>query len=95
MHTVAHKTCEDNLDVIHTTEEGLQQKLPDVMKGYKTVIHERAEPNRGSVMLVKDYYYDRMVRVDNPEDKNIGSEIIHMLLDTLPPTHPIQEGPPT
>ena len=28
-----------------------------------------------------------MVRVDDPKDKNIGSEIIHVLLDTLPPTN--------
>ena len=57
------------------------------MKRYKSVIHERPEHNRGSVMWVKDYYHDRMVRVYDPEDKNIGSEIIHMLLDTLPPTN--------
>ena len=38
-------------------------------------------------MCVKDYYHERMVRVYDPEDKNIGSEIIHLLLDTLPPTN--------
>ena len=37
-------------------------------------------------MWSKDYYHDRMVKVDDPEDKHIGSEIIHQLLDTLPPT---------
>ena len=29
-------------------------------------------------MWVKEYYYDRMDRVDDPEDKNIGSEIINL-----------------
>ena len=57
------------------------------MKGYKSVIHEHDAHNRGSVMWVKEYYHDRMVRVDDPEDKHIGSEIIHLLLDTLPPTN--------
>ena len=28
-----------------------------------------------------------MVRIDDPEDKSIGSEIIQLLLDTLPPTN--------
>ena len=34
MPTVAHTTYEDNLNVIHITEAGLQQKLPDALKGY-------------------------------------------------------------
>ena len=83
MPTVMQKTCKENLDVFYITEAG--QKLPDVMKGYKAVTHDRPEHNRGSVMWVKDYYHHRMVRVDDPEDKNIGSEIINVLLDTLPP----------
>ena len=38
-------------------------------------------------MYVKDKYYDKMVRITEPEDKKIGSEIIHILLNTLPPTN--------
>ena len=38
-------------------------------------------------MYIKDYYIDRMVRITDPEDKQIGSEIIHLLLDTLPSTN--------
>ena len=38
-------------------------------------------------MWVKDCYHERMVRVYDPEDKNIGREIIHLLLDTLTPTN--------
>ena len=85
--TVVHTTHKENLDVIHITEAGLKQKLPDIMKGYKAVIHKRPEHNRGSVMWVKDYYHDRMVGIDDQEDKNIGSEIIHILLDILPPAN--------
>ena len=40
------------------------------MKGYKTVIHEQDAHNRGSVIWVKEYYHERMFRID---DKNIGS----------------------
>ena len=43
--------------------------------------------NRGSVIWVKEYYHERMVRTEDPEDKSIGSEIIQLLLDTLPPTN--------
>ena len=28
-----------------------------------------------------------MVRVYDPEDKDIGREVIHLLMDTLPPTN--------
>ena len=28
-----------------------------------------------------------MVRVYDPEDSDIGSEVIHLLMDTLPPTN--------
>ena len=87
MPTMVHKKCKENLDVIHITVAGLKQKLPDIMKGNKAVTHERPEHNRGSVMWVKDYYHERMVRVYAPEEKNIRSEIIHVLLDTLPPTN--------
>ena len=38
-------------------------------------------------MYIKDYYHDKMVRITYPEDKTIGSEIMHILLDTLPPTN--------
>ena len=59
------------------------------MKGYKTIKLEHESPNRGSVMYVKEEYYDKMVRITAPEDKKIGSEIIHILLNTLPPTNTI------
>ena len=38
-------------------------------------------------MYIKDYYHDKMVSITDPEDKKIGSEIMHILLDTLPPTN--------
>ena len=60
------------------------------MTGYKAVAHARPEPNRGSVIWVRECYLNQMVRVYDPEDKDIGSEVIHLLMDrmdTLPPTN--------
>ena len=51
------------------------------------MIHEHDAHNRGSVIWVKEYYHKRIVRINDPAYKNIGSEIIHLLLDTLPPTN--------
>ena len=39
------------------------------------------------MIWVREYYHNRMVRVDDPGDKNIGSKIIHLFMDTLPPTN--------
>ena len=38
-------------------------------------------------MYVKDEYYDKTVRITEPEDKKIESEIILILRNTLPPTN--------
>ena len=35
MPTLAHATYENNYDIVHITEAGLQKKQPDIMKGYK------------------------------------------------------------
>ena len=54
------------------------------MKGYKAVTHQRPEHNRGLVMWVKDYYHERMVRVFDPEDKNIRGDHPHFVGHSTP-----------
>ena len=49
--------------------------------GYKAVKLTRKEHNRGSVIWVRADYLDRMVRVYDPDDDKIGSEVIQ------PPTN--------
>ena len=75
------------MDVIHITEAGIKQQLPTGMTGYKAVTHQRTEINSGSVIWVRECYLNRMVRVYDPEDKDNGSEVIHLLMDTIPPTN--------
>ena len=77
-------TYSRNLDVVHITEASLGKKSPEKMKGYKFIKLEHKSPNRGSVMYVKEENYDKMVRITEPEDKKIVSDIIHILLNTLP-----------
>ena len=36
---------------------------------------------------MKNEYHDKMVRITDPDDKKIGSEIIHILINTIPPTN--------
>ena len=43
--------------------------------------------NRGSVIWVRECYLNRMVRVYDPKDDDNGSEVIHLLMDTIPPTN--------
>ena len=60
-------------------------KLPDTIKGYRAIKLDRINPNRGSLMYVKkEYYkyYDKMVLITDPDDMKIGSEIIHILINT-------------
>ena len=71
MTTLAHDTMKHKLDVIHITEAGLKQQLPTGMTGYKAVAHTRPEMNRGSVIWVRECYLNRMVRVYDPEDKDM------------------------
>ena len=52
-----------SLGVIHITEAGLKQQLPTEMTGYKVVAHARPEPNRGSVIWVRECYLNQMVSV--------------------------------
>ena len=54
MPTLAHDAMKERLDVIHITEAGLKQQIPAGMTGYKAVTHPRPEPNRGSVMWVRE-----------------------------------------
>ena len=85
MPILAHDTAKHKFDVIHITEAGLKGQEPTGMTGYKAVKLQKKEYNRGSVIWVRESYLDRMVRVYGPEDDNNGSEVIHLLLDTIPP----------
>ena len=76
-----------NIDVIHITEASLKGQEPTGMAGYKAVKLQRKEHNRGSVIWVRESYLDRMIRVYDPEDDNNGSKVIHLLMDTIPPTN--------
>ena len=69
MTSLQHTTYSRNLDVVHITEAGLGKKIPETMKGYKSIKLENESPNRGSVMYVKEEYYDKMVRITESEDK--------------------------
>ena len=57
------------------------------VKRIKSIKLEHDNPNRGSVIYVKEEYYDK---ITEPENKKIGSEIIHILLNTLPLTNIIE-----
>ena len=87
MASIIHTIYARNYDVVHITEAGLGKKLPDTIKGYRAIKLDHISPNRGSIMYVKNEYYDKMVRIKDPDDKKIVSEIIHILINTLPPTN--------
>ena len=82
---IAHIVAKHKFEVF--TEAGLQEKEPTGMTGYKSVKLTRKEPNRGSVIWVRADYMDRMVRVYDPDEDKIGSEVIQLQMDTLPPTN--------
>ena len=73
MAILAHDLEKHKLDVIHISEAGLLKKDPMGMTGYKSVKLARKEPNRGSVIWVRNDLMDRMVRVYAPKEENSGS----------------------
>ena len=53
MPILAHDVGKHKFDVVHITEAGLLKKEPTGMTGYKSVKLVRKEPNRGSVIWVR------------------------------------------
>ena len=87
MPILAHDVEKHKLDVIHISEAGLQKRDPMGMTGYKSVKLARKEPNRGSVIWVRNDLMDRMVRVYAQKEEETGAEIIQLQMDTIPPTN--------
>ena len=87
MPILAHDVQKHKLDVIHISEAGLQKKEPMGMTGYKSVKLTRKEPNRGSVMYVRNDLMARMVRVYAQKEEDTGAEVIQLQMDTIPPTN--------
>ena len=61
MASIEHTIYAKNYDVVHITEAGLGKKLPDTIKGYRAIKLDHISPNRGSIMYVKNEYYEKMV----------------------------------
>ena len=47
---------------------------------------KRPEPNRGSLMYIRNDIYPRCLRVYEPKEEDTGAEIIQIQIDTVPPT---------
>mgnify|MGYP001365971021 CR=1 FL=1 len=87
MPILVHDVQKHKLDVIHISEAGLQKKEPMGMTGYKSVKLTRKEPNRGSVIWVRNDLMERMVRVYAQKEEETGAEVIQLQMDTVPPTN--------
>ena len=76
------------LDVIHISEAGVGPEKAMGLSGYTVLTLERSGPNRGSVMYVKNYLYNRILRIYdvNEEEEKSGAEIIQIQIDTVPKT---------
>ena len=80
-----------DLDFVHITEAGLGTNKCKEMKGYRAIKLEHKSNNRESVLYVREEYYGCIVRIQETKEAKIGSEIIHVLLETQPPTNIICE----
>ena len=74
--------------MIHLGEAGVGPEKARDLSGYETLELERSGPNRGSVMYVKKYLYNKSVRVYDKESKEekTGAEIIQLLINSVPKT---------
>ena len=73
MSSIQHTTYTRNYDIFYITETGLGKKLPDTIEGYRAIKLDHNSPNKGLLMYVKNEYYNKMVRITDPDDKQIGS----------------------
>merc|ERR1711892_827696 len=88
MEVVASDGQKFKTDVIHLGEAGVGPNKARDLSGYTTLELARSGPNRGSVMYVKKYLYDKSVRIydkDGDEEKK-GAEIIQLLINSVPKT---------
>ena len=69
MEVVASDGQKFKTDVIHLGEAGVGPEKARDLSGYETLELERSGPNRGSVMYVKKYLYNKSVRVYDKESK--------------------------
>merc|ERR1711892_1510108 len=75
-------------DVIHLGEAGVGPDKARDLSGYETLELARSGPNRGSVMYVKKYLYEKLVRIYDKEgeEEKKGAEIIQLLISSVPKT---------
>ena len=62
--------------MIHICEAGLGPAVPMGLTGY-------TEPNRGSLMYIRNDIYRRCLRVYEPKEEDTGAEIIQIKIDTV------------
>ena len=88
MAVLAHDAQKLKLGVIHISEAGVGPEKPMGLSGYTPLVLERAGPNRGSVMYVRNDIYPRCLRIfdKKKEEEETGAEIIQIQLDTIPAT---------
>ena len=86
MAILAHDAQKLKLGVIHICEAGLGPAVPMGLTGYTVIKLERPEPNRGSLMYIRNDIYPRCLRVYEPKEEDTGAEIIQIQIDTVPPT---------
>ena len=87
MAILAHDAQKLKLGVIHISEAGVGPAVPMGLSGYTVIKLERPEPNRGSLMYIRNDIYPRSLRVYEPKEEDTGAEIIQIQIDTVPPTH--------
>merc|ERR1711892_540001 len=88
MEVVASDGQKFKTDVIHLGEAGVGPNKARDLSGYTTLELARSGPNRGSVMYVKKYLYEKSVRIYDKEgeEENKGAEIIQLLISSVQKT---------
>ena len=71
MMSIQDTSCIRNLDFVHITEVVLGTHAAPEMKGFQLFKDNHKNPNRGSVLYVRDEYAKRLLRVTEEEKKSL------------------------
>ena len=73
-----------DLDFAMISEAGLKTQKSPKIEVYTAFRTNHAHKNRGSIIYMKEMYTKVTLRIEDPEEKDVDSEIIHLRVDGDP-----------
>ena len=73
-----------DLDIAMISEAGLKTRKPPEIEGYTAFRTDHENKNRGSIVYIKNMFTKVTLRIEDPKEKDVDSEIIHLRVEGEP-----------